>query len=148
MALKASNVLAPNALTVGKNTALKLQTIAQNAATNWAVSGANVDEILRVLLEIKRADDSFASVAATPGIVAYAQEYENDGSYDVVAEFNALRTLCQTAFNALIAAVPDDGTYALIYTLESDASLTPRQFSAGVLATHITNLQAIVDAVT
>jgi len=105
MALKASNTLAPAALTLGKQTALKVKIVAQNAATSWAASGANVDEMLRVVRELKRADDTFASVASTTGIVAYAQEYENDGSYDVVAEFNALRSLLQTAFNALIAAV-------------------------------------------
>lgn len=147
MAFKASNSLAPAALTAGKRTALQVKALVQNAITNWSASGANVDEILRVLRQLKAADDQLATVAATPGIVAYAQEYEADAGYDVVAEFTALRGLMQTAFNALIADVPDDGTYALIYELAADATLTPRQFSAAALATHITNLGNVNNAI-
>lgn len=147
MAFKASNQLAPAALSEAKTLALRIKSRCEAAALTWETSGANVNDIMGVLQQLKQMDDRFSVLLATPGLAAFAVEYENSPGYDVVAEFQALRSAMQTAYTSLLAAVPTDGTYALIYTIDANSNLIPRQFSAASLAPHIANFDAIVLAV-
>jgi hypothetical protein len=85
------------------------------------------------------------SWAATPGLAAYAQAQVNDPTYDIVAEFNTMMTAIISARDSLIAMFPKDAQGFMAYqTLNPDASITNRTFTAAQLAPVVTTLNNVL----
>jgi glycine/serine hydroxymethyltransferase len=148
MAFKATNLLPVIALQDAKRIAVQSKNYAAARASSWA-SGANADEIIDTLAVFKTNRDRLQEVAATPGIVQYARDQESDQAYDVVGEFNALVAAIDAFIAGVIAAIPTQNpdNYALLWVVENDGTTTARNFSGAQLASVITLLQAIDNAV-
>ena len=72
----------------------------------------------------------FDSVSSLPGLAAYAQNEENDGTYDVVAEFTAMRTEAIGTRDWILTNFPTAPSGEIIKdTLESNGDITVRQFT-------------------
>ena len=145
MAFRATNVLPSDALQEIKRISTHLRNFCLARVAAWA-TGANADDILGTVDQIRNHRDRIMQLASTPGLVAYAVAQENDVAYDVVTEAQNMIA----AFNGFIATVaslvPTDGTgYILMYTVDSDMTRIPRSFPN--VAPLITDLQAIVDAI-
>ena len=103
--------------------------------------------MLATAQNLKTFRDKLAEISTTPGIAAYAQEQEDDVTYDVAAEFTAMLAAIDACVNQIVADMPDDGTYILAYSINPDGSLTPRNFTGAQLATTISTLTAVANSV-
>ena len=90
--------------------------------------------------------------ASTPGLAAYAQSQVNDPSYDIVAEFTAMRNAMVSARDTLIGMFPKDATgpnggYVLWQSINASGQLVNRTFTAAQLAGAVTQVSAVISAI-
>lgn len=110
MAFKASNVLPSTAYDTVRRTAIQLKNNLQAVNARLAASNTDYDYLREIYLLLKRADDQFDTLSATPGISQYAKEMENDPLYDVAAEFTAMQGAISSALAWLDSNVPTNVT--------------------------------------
>ena len=148
MALRASNAVPARAYEEIKGVALQLQRQAQSRASSWA-SGGSASEVLAVLDNAVANKARLQTLAAVPGVAAYAQAQENDPGYDIIAEYNALISAIDGVINEIVTTMPtsNPGGFVEAFTLAADGSVTYRTFTAGQLSGVITALNAVVAAV-
>jgi hypothetical protein len=113
------------------------------------VAGTTADTVLATYFDSVRFRDSLTAIAAIPGIAAYAQAQENDGSYDVVSEFTALIADVDAMTAEISSTFPADGSgYLLDRQLAPDGkSLVYRDFTGPQLATLVTLVDAVLAAI-
>lgn len=86
--------------------------------------------------------------AATPGLVSYATAQVNDPSYDIVAEYQAMRSAMVSCRNDLMAMFPKDATgYLLYHTLDVDGRVQSRSFTAAQLAAAVVRMDAVIASI-
>lgn len=86
--------------------------------------------------------------AATPGLAQYARDQVADQSYDVVAEFTAMRNAMVSARDNLIAMFPKDGNGFLLYqTFNLDGTLSTRTFTAAQVAPAVTLIDTVIASI-
>jgi len=146
MAFRASNVVPSEALRMTKGAAVQLKANVNSFISTLASQSVGFSELRGIYRTLERADAQFTSLAATPGLAAYAQAQEDDSTYDVAAEFAAMRAAVQSAINWIGTNVPTTATVAPIeqwtdQTVTSDA-FTPAQ-TAGLRAA----LQGVADTI-
>lgn len=147
MAFRAANIQPAVAYNQAKVMARKVKNLAATRAAQLAAGGdANqVVQTMEVAIEVR---DALASARTTPGIAAYAQEQENDGLYDVAAEFTALQNAIDTVITECVNVLPTSALgYAEVYQLDSAGNRVFNSFSSGSLAALVTALQAVDAAV-
>jgi hypothetical protein len=148
MTFRALNTLPDKAFTEAKSLAASIRSQAQQAATDFTSTGADADRILSLIRRLIGARKRFNELKTTPGLAAHAQEQENDPTYDVAAEFTAMLATLQAAEDALIAAIPRDGSgYLLLQTMNAQGDLGPRQFTPAQLNSIVPLFVAIVDSI-
>ena len=147
MAFKASNLLPENAYSQARSAALNLRQYCQAKSTVIQASGMNGNDLLGIIETLKQASIDFAILKTTPGIAQYAKDQENDQTYDVATEFNALESLVNTAVTNLAASLPvDSNGYLLLLKLQGSAK-DWRVFTPAQLAGIKSDLDAIILAV-
>ena len=148
MAFRASTQIPDLALARAKSLAGALRTFAVSFSATLA-AGANADRVLQGINTLVSHRTQLNLVKDVPGLAAYAQAQENDGTYDIVAEFTALLAIVDTAIDNTIAAIPTGpGGYALLHTVAANGSITPRTFTPAQLAGVKADVDAIVAAIT
>jgi len=86
--------------------------------------------------------------ASTPGLAAYAQAQVNDPSYNIVAEFTAMRDAMVSARDTLIAMFPKDGNgFILWQTINANGGLVNRTFTAVQLVGAVTQVNNVIAAI-
>ena len=86
--------------------------------------------------------------AATPGLSQYAKDQYNDPAYDVVAEFNAMKTALANAQSTLTTMFPKDGSGFVLYqTIQANGSLLNRTFTAAQLAGAVAQVDAVIASI-
>lgn len=116
---------------------------AQSAAgpIGWSV----IEDLLRQVADHR---DALATIAALPGIGAWAQEQEANAGLNVTAEYNALVTQLNNVRDWVIANAPKDGSgYLLVTQLDANARPVDRQFSSASLAGFRTQLDGLIAAI-
>lgn len=148
MALRASNSLPAKAYDDIKAVAVQLERLAQARAASWA-SGGDAFEVIAALDIAVAFKDRLQSLASTPGLATYAQEQENDPTYDVVAEYNALITAIDNFITEIVNTMPvsNPGGYIEQFSLNADGSKTVRTFTGAQLSGVIATLNAIDAAI-
>lgn len=81
--------------------------------------------------------------AATPGLVDYAKAQENAPTYDVAAEYSAMRTAMVSARDTLVSMFPTSGGYMAYQTLGATGAITVRTFTSAQLAAVVTQCQTV-----
>lgn len=81
--------------------------------------------------------------AATPGLADYAKAQENDATYDVVAEYQAMRSAMVNALNTLVGMFPTSGGFMAYQTLGADGTISVRTFTNTQLAAVRTQCQNV-----
>lgn len=115
--------------------------------TQFQQPTTNADAGLAVIQHCQQVLALFAGWAATPGLAAYAQQQTNDPTYDVAAEYTAMRNALQALRDDLISRFPksvDANLWLQYQQLQADGSITVRTFTAAQLAPTL----PLIDAVT
>lgn len=90
---------------------------------------------------------ALVTAAATQGIGAYAQQIKNNGTLDVVEEFNAVITAIDNVLNWISANFPKDASgFLLAQTLGAEGPVD-RQFTPAQTAGLRTQLDTIISAI-
>ena len=122
----------------------QIKTVANNYATQFAVSGGDAEEVLLVLDRLNTGIERLNSVKNVGGIAAYAREQENNQGYDVVAEFNSLIALLEAARATIVTTLPESTNgFTEVFSLNSDGTKTYRTFTVPQLSSLTTDLQNI-----
>lgn len=147
MAFKATNVVPQKAYEQVKGAAAQLKGTIPGVVSHMANNSIGLEDARNVYFMLKRAHDQLDSLKSTPGLPAYAQAQENDGTYDVAAEFTALLTNIQTGITWIENNVP--ATVSLAPASQwttsgtlSDTAFTPAQ-TAG-LRTALNTIEASI----
>ncbi len=113
-----------------QNEAIQLRAFAVTAQANLAAGNISANAVISVLTRMTGSIAVFDSVSSIPGLAVYAQNEENDVSYDVAAEFTAMRTEAIGTRDWILSNFPTAASGEIIKdTLESDGSITVRQFT-------------------
>lgn len=118
MALKVTNIILQKAYKRFKEMGSSIKSLASNRATLLTdnITENNLRNILDNFIEQR---SRLVEVATTPGLSAYAQEQENDPTYDVVAEYNTMKA----ALDAVIATLTADLPAERVFTPAQTATL-------------------------
>ena len=85
------------------------------------------------------------SVAALPGIVAYAQAQVGNGTLDVAAAFTAMTAAIQNVSSWITTNTPKDGSNnLLVVQYNADGTLKWASFTSAQLAGLVTQLNALI----
>lgn len=123
---------------------------AAGVKAKWAVQTISRREALETSQQFRRYVAALQTLAAVPGIAAWAQQQENNPEYEIIPEFNAMITAMNAASTGIEAAFPKDANGTLLLSklgaggVIEDLTFTPQQIStAGIPAL----LQAVVDSI-
>ena len=144
MAFRASNIVPEKGLERAKTQANYLRRKAGEKVSQFS-SGANADDILALASNLRSVRNDLASLTSISGLAEYAREQENDSSYDIVAEFNALLALVDDVITEIVTTFPVDSSgYLLSHTIDTTGQRTSRTFSAAAISGVVSNLNALV----
>ncbi len=127
------------------NEAADVKAKAAQLRTQSAAGPVNSDAILKWFAGLASTRTTLVALAATPGLSAYAQNEVNDGTYNVVTEFNAMRDAIDAALAWVVSNFPKETTtnrWLDSHEIVSNV-LTPRSFSTASLATFRTVLSSL-----
>lgn len=145
MAFKASSIILVTAYERIKTEAAAVKRRSERLRDQSAAGAISADLIIDWVHEQKNRKDAMAALAATPGLVAYAKNQEDDGTYDVVSEYNAMITGIDTVIEWVDSNFPQDGSgYLLKDQMAVDGTITPRAFSTAATAGMRTELDALI----
>lgn len=104
--------------------------------------------ILDLVVNLRQERLALVTAASVQGIGAYAQAQKNNGTLDVVAEFNAVIAAIDSVTSWIGTNFPKDGSgFLLAQTMTADGPLD-RQFAPAVtsgLASQLANLVATIN---
>jgi parvulin-like peptidyl-prolyl isomerase len=103
---------------------------------------------LSVIQHLGQVNALMSAWAGTPGLAAYAQAQYNDATYDVVAEFNNMKTAMQNAQTTLTNMFPKDASapnpFILYQSIKADGTLLNRTFTAAQLAGAVSTIDSVI----
>jgi hypothetical protein len=148
MAFKASQVSLSKAFETLGTRAVATKQFLQAQRINMTASTCDSQVPVAVVLHLGRAIEDLTAIAATPGLAAYASDQVNDPTYDVVAEFNAMRAAMVNARDSLMAMFPKDGSGFLLYqSFTASGGLQYRTFTAAQLAAAVAQVDSVIAAI-
>jgi len=110
MAFRASNLVPHEAYRIVKQAAVALKTNLQRINLELAGSNADYETLRGIYRLMERASEQFSSLSTTAGLAEYARSQENDGTYDVAAEFAAMQSAITAALSWMDANIPTSVT--------------------------------------
>ena len=106
MAFRAIDLEASRGYTVAKGNAAAIRQQMFRMADHMATNDIDFDFIRTVFETVERSRKQLDNLKSIPGIGQYAQDQEDDPTYDVVAEFTALLAAEQAVLNWLTNNMP------------------------------------------
>lgn len=106
MAFKASNVIPQVAYQTVKQAAVQLRLNLVAMISTLSSKSVDYDYLSDVYLTLKRANDQFNTLKATPGLAQFAKDQESDQAYDVAGEFTAMQGAITSAMGWIEGAAP------------------------------------------
>ena len=119
----------------------------QATIANWVANNASVHDVVAVHSTLVAMWNELTAAQAVPGILTYVRNLEDDQTYDVGAEFTALKTAIATARDAIATALPASGGWVGTFRFEADHSQTTRSFTPAQSAGIRANLQSVVNLI-
>jgi hypothetical protein len=122
---------------------------AANLSSFTAANNVSANAIIDIFHRMTTLRGVLDSAAAVPGIAAYAQsQYDDDPSYDVVAEFQAVRAQAQATIDWIVGNFPKASGQDYILKDElTDNGIAVRAFTPAQTASLRTVLDAFVATV-
>ena len=147
MAFRATNVIPQLAYQQVRNLARNVKVNCAAFVSQMAASGATYTLLRDIYVFLKSADAQFDALAATPGLALYAQQQENDPTYDVAAEFTAMRATIATALSWMATNVPTSVTAVAPAEWTQNGPLIATTFTSAQTAPLRTLLQSVADSI-
>ena len=138
MTFRASNQTTADAYANIKRQAVETKAYMTNQATAMQAASSPATTPLSVIQHLQKVIALFDGWTATPGIATYAQQQENDPTYDVATEYTTMRTAMVNALNSLVSIFPTSGGFMAYQTLNLDGTITVRTFTAAQLSSVVT----------
>lgn len=147
MAFRASNALPDVGLDRAKKLALQLKGYLQQRNLQLQ-STAGADVIMAIMSDVRTYRIDFLQIAAIPGIAEHARELENDPTYDVVAEFNAMLAAMSATVTEVVNTFPKDASgYWLEKQVAGDGNVIFRAFPPAATAQLRTRITAVIASI-
>ncbi len=115
-----------------QNESIRVKQFATNARNALVAGVVSANAVIQVMTNLKSSIEVWDSVSSLSGIAQYARDQEDDQTYNVVAEFSAMRTEAVAAVDWVFNNFPKDNAspfYIIKDILETDGSITVRQFT-------------------
>ena len=142
MSFIASGILPAVAYQNIKRHALNVKQTCQDARVA-AESTVGADRILALMNQMVGFKTSLAREAATPGLDAYATSQEDDPSYDVSAEYLAVRSAITDVIDEIVSTFP----VATYLTIGAGGIKTYQSFPSNTLSDLRTKLDVVIAAI-
>jgi len=108
-------------------------------------AGCNANDIISYQLFLVAKLAQLATLAAVPGIGAYAQAQISDPTFNIVNEYNALVAAMNAVGNWIVTNFPKGtGNYLQMATWAGNGGLTYQQFAPATLAPLLTLVNALI----
>lgn len=148
MTFKASNQIQSDGLSEAKRLANTTVTFAIEVRAAMAASPVSANRVVQVHRSFQRAIDRWNTIKGIPGIEQYAKDQEDDQTYDVTGEFNAMITAAEAVRDQVETDIPADGSgFLLLKQFDVGHDLTTRDFSPAQTSTLRTTLASFIAAV-
>ena len=143
MSFKATNIVPETGYRNAKNHAVSIKNYCESRSTQFQ-SDTNSDVVLATFHDLRRWNDELNAIKAIAGIAQYAKDQEDDQTYNVVAEFNALQAAVVAVMDNIQSTFPVDvDGYLLEKQWNAQGTYDFRQFTGAQLST----LRGLLDAV-
>jgi hypothetical protein len=134
-----------NAWELARQVAGALKTRSVNLRTLSAAGPATSTDILSFQTYLADTKAQLQTLAAVPGLAAYAQAQVNDNTLDVAASFTAMTTQIDACGSWVVTNFPKDGNgFLLAQTFNGGGRPSDRTFSTATLAGFRTQLDALI----
>ena len=147
MAFLATNQGLADAYSQIKRIAAAIQTHSDNLIVSSAAGDISALRIVNSATNLRGWRAELVELASTPGLQAYAKTQEDEPTYDVAAEYLAMRGKVDDVITWIVANIPTSSGYMIVQTMESDGSITTRTFTPAQTAGFRTVLQALSDSI-
>lgn len=147
MAFRATNVIPQLAYQQVRNLARNVKTNCSAFVSQMAASGATYTLLRDVYVFLKSARAQFDTLAATPGLALYAQQQENDETYDVVAEFVAMQNTVDAVTDWMDTNIPTSVTAVAPSAWTQNGPLIATSFTAAQTQPLRALLQSVADGI-
>ncbi len=133
-----------------QNEAIRVKTFSTSARNALLAGVVSANAVIQIMTNLKSSVEVWDTVSSLPGMGQYAKDQEDDQTYDVVAEFLAMRNAAVACVDWVFDNFPKDSAspfYILKDQLETDGAITVRQFSTAQtvgLQTALADLTAAV----
>lgn len=139
---RATNIATEGALSRIRTQAAATKSYLQNQRVLMVAATVASTVPLAVIQHLSTIIPTLTTLAATPGLATYARDQFADPAYDVVAEFNAMRTALVNLRTNLISTFPATGGFLAYEQLDpTSGTKTTRTFTAAQMAAAV----ALVD---
>lgn len=112
-----------------QNESIRLKAFSTSARDALLAGAVSANAVLQIMSTMKSSIEVWDAVSSLPGLVQFAKDQENDQTYDVVAEFLAMRNAAVAVRDWIITNFPVAGGFIQKDTLELDGAITVRQFT-------------------
>lgn len=130
---------------LARGTAGSLKQRSINLNTASLAGPVSADVIIAYCENLANCRDTFARIAAVPGIVAYAREQVNDPALDVTAAFTAMVNAIDATRSWIVTNFPHDGgNYLLASQFDVNGRQVYRTFDTATLAGFRAQLAALI----
>jgi hypothetical protein len=110
--------------------ATRLRSYAVSAQAAMAAGNISANAVIQTLTTMKNSIEVFDYISGLSGMAQYARDQQDDQAYDVVAEFQSMRTEAVGARDWVFTNFPTAVSGEIIKdTLENDGAITVRQFT-------------------
>lgn len=138
-----ANTLLQTALTDIVNVAREILSQAEALRDLSAAGDVTGRGIVIYMDNLQQQIDLLDTLSGTAGIVAYAQDQYDDVTYDVVTEFNTMKTAAEAVVAWIDTNIPKNGVWLLVEEIVL-GRLTPRMFTTTDTAGLRTELDALI----
>lgn len=128
----------------GQQEAIRLKSFASSSNVTLAAGIVSANLVQQIMINMKSSIAVFDTISSTAGMAQYARDQQADQTYDVVAEFLAMRNASVAVLDWVINNFPTAGGFIQKDTYEVDGAITVRQFTSA----ETTGLQTVLIALT
>jgi len=145
MAFPASSQTQADALEQSLRFARSVKNELTNRSAVMAAGNVTSTYVLDTLAYLVSALNIFNAAKTVPGIGQYAKDQFDDAGLDIVAEANTMIAAIESARDAIISAIPNDGTYMLMRQKpDVNGAIVDRTFTPAQSAGLQTALNAVI----
>lgn len=150
MTFRASTQIKADGLSEAKRLAVDLKAFAQDHRMALAAGNVSANLVIQIMQTFRDFIVRLAVIASVPGMAAYAIDQENDVTYDVAAEFTAMRNAAIAVRDRIIAEMPKANSpaavagRAAVQTLNADGSVSTAVFTPAQTANLRTDLDTFI----